>query len=92
MAPYCDGRKRIGVRLRDSNACSTEPCWYWERPPARCSLIMTKDRNRRPDEPITFQQAEEACERLPSEIERAKKVLRKYRAAMRQAPSPKDNC
>jgi len=42
-------------------------------------------------QPVTVQEAEEACERLEGEIERAKKLLREYRTALSDALSDNDN-
>ena len=52
---------------------------------------MSRDPTRRPDEPVTLQEAEAACERLESEIEHAKKLLRAYRDALGEGLSDNDN-
>ena len=43
---------------------------------------MTSDPDRRPNEPVTLREAEEASVRLTREIEHAKRVLRDYRATL----------
>ncbi len=51
---------------------------------------MSRDPDRRPEEPITFRAAEEASDRLMLEIERAKKLLREYRARLGAGPADND--
>jgi hypothetical protein len=43
---------------------------------------MTRDPDRRPNDPVTLREAEEASERLTREIEHTKRVLRDYRTML----------